>query len=555
MLNCSPGSCYVDIDQCKFVSCNSKAPGSIIYVSDRDPDPSKPSVPNYLTLTNTVLTNCWVGGNNLTHTAGDGDKKYGYTIVGRFMTKFEFRRVTIEWPENQQGQVHSSCLLRFIFFDPEATDVSIDNCEFKNTVVPEGMLSLLSSVRSFTYNHLVLRNISMGNTTHKAGLTPSNKPINSVHIVDCLFEGCSTERGFMDAAYIIDIHTMDLQKTNFSKCTCNNAAFLDLDNLTELIMTSCHFGNCYWKETSSHLLLLLVKNVGNTTISFINFDLPQVSLSEVGMAFGEGDFHFNNCVFVVTCDEPNCTLLLGDCPLARFECCAFSVKSRDSDSIVAPLLQFNGTDPTHELQFYNCCFFKPQNGTYENTGTALYLSLNGTSNVVFESTCFDLNKPESVIVDTDINASYDRPDIMWGKCECEIFAPMPTDELESLVPENSIYFSPTAPLNWITGEGQAKPAGRPVDPGLISGIVVGLLLLRLLLILLILFFLWCRKKKSSSESEQESNDEESLSGQILPPVPVVTEPPLWAKEVTDNTVYAESFEEEEMPPLTCPADA
>ena len=470
-------------------------------------------------------------------------------------TKFEFRNIRIDWPWNQKDNVHSICLLRFSFYDPEATDVSIDDCEFANTVVPEGMLSLLSSVRSFTYNRLILRNISMGNESVKAGLTPSNMPIDSVHIVDCLFEQCSTERGFIDASYIVDLHTMDLQNTRFSKCKCNNAAFLDFDNLTELIMTNCHFGNLYWKETSNHLLMLLVENVGNTTISFMNFDLPQMSLNEVGLAFGQGDFHFNNCVFIVNCDEPNCTLLLGDCPFARFECCAFSVKSRKSSLIVAPLLQFNGTDPTHELQFYNCCFFKEQIEEYDINQTAIYLSLNGTSKVSFASTCFDLNKTESVLVDSDINATYDRPDIMWGACDCEIFGPMPTDEVDSLVPEESVYFSPTAPLNWITGEGQAKPPGRPVDPGLIAGIVVGLLLLLLLLILLILFFLWCRKKKSSSESEQESNDEESLSGEILPPIPVVTDPPLWAKEVTDNTIYTESFEEEEMPPLTCPANA
>ena len=89
VLNCSPGSCYVDIEQCQFVSCNSRAPGSIIYVSDRDPQPEVASVPNYLTLSNTNISNCWVGGNELTHTESGEDKRYGYTIVGRFLTGYK----------------------------------------------------------------------------------------------------------------------------------------------------------------------------------------------------------------------------------------------------------------------------------------------------------------------------------------------------------------------------------------------------------------------------------------------------------------------------------
>ena len=552
VLNCSPGPNA--IDQCRFESCNARGPGSIIYVSARYDTEVKQE--NELTLTNTNISSCWVGGNQLTGTEVSG--RYNYTIVARFLVEFEFRNVKIDWSLDQQQTVHSSGLLRFSFLDREVAEVSIDDCEFSNTVLPEGMLSLLWPVKSFTYNNLVLRNVAMGNQTFKAGLTPSNQPIEDVHIINCYFEGCSTKRGFIDTSYIVDLHGLELKNTRFSECKCNNAAFLDIDKITELSMTSCHFGNVRWDESQSgHLLLLLVQEVNNTNITFIDFDLPKISLSEVGLAFWQGNFYINNCVFVVTCDEPNCTILLGDSPMARFECCAFAVSSRKSSGIVAPLLQFEGTDATHELQFYNCCFFKKEIEVYDMNHTAIYLELNGTSKVTFESTCFDLNKTYSVSFSDEIegNATYDREDLMWGNCKCEIFGPLPTEEIESLVPEDTIHFSPTAPLNWITGEGQQGPGGRPVDPGLIAGIVVGLLLLLLLLILLILLFLWCRRKKSSSESEKESEDEETLSEQALPPVPLVTEPPLWAKEVTDNTVYAENFEEEEMPPLTCPANA
>ena len=52
---------------------------------------------------------------------------------------------------------------------------------------------------------------------------------------------------------------------------------------------------------------------------------------------------------------------------------------------------------------------------------------------------------------------------------------------------------------------------RPLDPGAIAGIVIGILLLIALIILLIFFLIWRRKRTSSSENSKEENENEMVA--------------------------------------------
>lgn len=455
---------------------------------------------------------------------------FGALFYCRALTQFDFTHNVVNWSGTETK--HCDCLFDLGFLDPDSAEAVIANTRIVNLDVPLGIV-VMNQTKSLAFKEVTFENVKCGNATLVGAFLPDTFETSTVELVGCSFTSCATNRGFLDIS--AGALTVLIDDCTFSKCKANSTAFFDFSGCSKLTLKQCRFGNVWFASEDDELFLIRVDGCKESDILETTFDLTQISIHDMALSFGNGDFSFNKCTFVINGREGNSEIRLDTCPKVNVETCVFNVAHANSSSTVSTsMVQYKGVGSS-TLRFYNCCFTHDTNNV-DGANSAMYLSLTGNGAVTFESACFDMSKEdEAIYIAPGIKVDYDDREHMFGQCECDIF--LPYESFESLMPDPDTP-APTKPDD-----------AKKVDVGLITGTFFGILLLLVIIILLILFLLWRRKKnqmKSSTEPPIDENPEETISVTETEPGfdGATNDNPLFAAELATNDIFANEFEEQ-----------
>ena len=358
------------------------------------------------------------------------------------------------------------------------TNFCLDSCTFQGNSI-SGVLAIPTGI-PITYR-------SCGFIDHNAGYAV--KSSKEIVLESCWFTSCSLTRVIAPDQ---SIATARLESCTFDGGTMTEGPV----SASSLTILGCTFTNV--NRESGKLLLLqstmfldmqncVIANCGNdmavdvTKISMKNITCQENVKDVISIRSGDDGTTIASCVFATA---PSSISLFSSKSISVTGS-AFTLTGNTNNA--GPMITYTGG----ELQFYNCCFSE---AVQSASDSPLYLQLDGTGHVTFDTVCFDRDLQGSIQKGDQVTVDYLGPEQMFGNCKCWESIPEPG-------PDTSSTDEPTA-------SDDNKGNDPPNNAGLIAGVVIGILVVIAVAIFLFFFIRRRSLKNTSSERSNEEGSEE-----------------------------------------------